>query len=480
MKKLALGMMLGLFCLSATAQRIDEFKAETSYLTYPRIPVKDIDWNQIKAEVAHTDISLGDKTVHKGANLCKAKGASIKDAKVIENYYYEVKHQTPSGILRITDNTGMVLFSKRTSEAGNSSTMFGKDDCYFLEAILVDVWKKQADTYKEIVAEDEFANVQAKAQDFVDKAVMFRYVDEEVEVFYPKTSKEHNYDALQAVAQEAAEAYKLINADYQHAEAKAKLETAIAAWEKELEQTDLNDRKSRINKKVAATLRANMALAYAYLQQYNDAIVQVNKALNMYSGMSNNRTMKWEVLRDRCNEQNGYYLLNKDTKVDLSARQVEVTNRGMAAYEEFKNDYSAYASKQQMNEYAAAKDAHDKAVESGELNPYESMVTHTSTQGYMLMYMSFNKLGEFPVEVCELTQLNQIYFKNQDIESIPIEIGQLVNLKRLDLSKNRIKLIPDEIGACKELKTIILKGNPLPQSELDKLTKLLPDCKVKM
>ncbi len=473
-------MMLGLVGLAATAQRIDEFKAETSYLTYPRIPVKDIDWSQIKAEVAHTDIEMGDKTMHKGANLCKAKGASLKDSKVIENYYYEVKHKTPSGILRITDNSAKVLFSKKTSEAGSSSTMFGKDDCYFLEAILVDVWKKQGEAYKEIVAADEFAGVQASAQDFVDKAVMFRYVPEEVEVFYPKTSKEHNYDALEAVAGEAAEAYKLMNADYQNAEAKASLQKAIAAWEKELEQTNLNDRKSRINKKVAGTLRANMALAYAYLQQYNDAIVQVTKALNIYSGTSNNRTMKWEVLRDRCNEQNAYYLLNKEAAVDLTERKVEVANRGMAAYDEFKNDYSAYNSKQQMNEYAAAKDAHDEAVASGELNKYEGMITHTATQGYMLMYMSFTKLGEFPVEVCELTQLNQIYFKNQNIESIPAEVGQLTQLKKLDLSKNSIKAIPDEIANCKELSTLILKGNPLPQSELDKLSKLLPDCKVKM
>ncbi len=473
-------MMLGLIGLAATAQRIDEFKAETSYLTYPRIPVKDIDWSQIKAEVAHTDITMGDKTMHKGANLCKAKGASLKDAKVIENYYYEVKHKTPSGILRITDNAGKVLFSKKTSEAGNSSTMFGKDDCYFLEAILVDVWKKQGEAYKEIVAADEFAHIQANAQDFVNKSVMFRYVPEEIEVFYPKTSKEHNYDALQTVAQETAEAYKLLNADYQNVEAKATLEKAIAAWGKELEQTNLNDRKSRINKKVAATLRANMALAYAYMHQYNEAIVQVNKALNIYSGTSNNRTMKWEVLRDRCNEQNAYYLLNKDAEVDLTERKVVVENRGLEAYEAFKSDYSAYNSKQQMEEYAAAKDAQDKAIASGELNKYEGMVSHTATQGYMLMYMSFNKLGEFPEEVCELTQLNQIYFKNQNIESVPEEIGQLTQLKKLDLSKNQIKSIPDEIANCKELKTLILKGNPLPQSELDKLSKLLPDCKIKM
>jgi len=480
MKKITLGLLLGLLCLSATAQKIDEVKIETSYLTYPRIPVDGIDWTQIKAEVAHTDIKMGETTLHKGANLCKAKGASIKDAKVIENYYYEVKHKTPSAILRVTDNEGKVLFSKKTSEAGNSSTMFGKTDCYFLEAILVDVWKKKAEAYKEIVAKDEFKDVQLRAQNFVDNAVMFRYVTEEVEVFYPKTNKEHNYDALLDVANNAAEAYQLLNKDYSNADAKAKLKSAIDAWEKELEQTNLNDRKSRINKKVAATLRANMALAYAYMHQYDAAIVQVNKALNIYSGTSNNRTMKWEVLRDRCNEQNAYYLLNKDAEVDLAEHKVLVENRGLEAYDQFKTDYSAYNSKQQMDEYAAAKEAHDKAVESGEINKYEGMVSHTATQGYMLMYMSFNKLGEFPVEVCELTQLNQIYFKNQNIESIPKEIGQLTQLKKLDLSKNKISSIPDEIGACQELKTLILKGNPLPESEINKLQKLLPDCKIKM
>lgn len=480
MKKLVLGTMFGLLCVAASSQKINEFEVETSYLTYPRIPVKDINWEQIHAELAHTDIELGDKVLHKGANLCKAKGASLKDAKVIENYYYEVKHKTPSAILRVTDADGNVLFSKKTSEAGTSSTMFGKSECYFIEAILVDVWKKQGDAYKGVVAEEEFNAVQATAQAFVDEAVMFRYVPEQVEVFYPKTDKEHNYDALEAIAKDASEAYLMLKGDYQNAQAKAQLEKVIDAWVKELEQTDLNDRKSRINKKVAGTLRANMALAYAYLHQYDEAIVQVNKALNMYSGTTNNRTLRWEALRDRCNEQNGYYLLNKDAEVDLSEHKIIVKNRGLDAYEEFKADQSTYASKKQKDEYNAAKDAHNKAVASGELNPYEGMVTHTPTQGYMLMYMSFQKLGKFPVEVCELTQLNQIYFKNQDIESIPAEIGQLNQLKRLDLSKNKITTIPDEIGQCKELNTLVLKGNPLPQSELDKLTKLLPDCKVKM
>ncbi len=473
-------MMLGLACLTATAQRISEFEAETSYLTYPRIPVKDINWEQITAEVAHTDIKMGEKTLHKGANLCKAKGASLKDAKVLENFYYEVKHKTPSAILRVKDNAGNVIFSHKTSEAGNTSTMFGKSECYFIEAILVDVWKKQSEEYKNIVAEEEFEDVQTSAQAFIDDAAMFRYVPETVEVFYPKTSKEHNYDELEAVAKETSQAYQLLKGNYENAEAKAMLEKAIAAWSKELENTNLNDRKSRINKKVAGTLRANMALAYAYLHQYDDAIVHINKALNSYSGTSNNRTLQWEVLRDRCNEQNSYYVMNKDAEVDLAEHKIVVVNKGMEAYETFKSDYSTYASKQAKEEYAAAKDAHDKAVASGELNPYEGMVTHTATQGYMLMYMSFQKLGKFPVEVCDLTQLNQIYFKNQNIESIPVEIGQLTQLKRLDLSKNKIVSIPEEIKNCKELKTLVLKGNPLPQSEVDKLSKLLPNCKIKL
>ena len=472
-------MMLGLFCLSAMAQKIEEFEAETSYLTYPRIPVKDINWSQIKAEVAHTDLAMGEKTMHKGANLCKAKGASIKDAKVLENYYYEVKYKTPAGILRVSDNTGKVLFSKKTTESLGTSTMFGKEECYFLEAILVDVWKKQEAEYKKVVAEDEFKAVVTDAQEFINSAVMFRYIPEHVSVFSPKTNKDHNYDALTATANEAVKGYTLLKNDYQNAEGRAILEKSIAAWEKELEQTNLNDRKSRMNKKVSGTMRANIALALAYLHKYDEAIVQSRKALNIYSGTSNNRTAKWEQLSARCSEQNGYFLINKDATVDLSEHKLEVANLGMEAYKQFKSDYSVYSSKQAKEEYAAAKDAHDKAIASGELNPYESMVSHTATQGYMLMYMSFNKLEEFPIEVCELTQLNYIYFKGQKIESIPTEIKQLKNLKKLDLSKNKITLIPDEIAELKELKTIVLKGNPLPQSELDKIAKLLPDCKVK-
>ncbi|MBS2096636.1 leucine-rich repeat domain-containing protein [Carboxylicivirga linearis] len=479
MKRTALLLLVGFISFTTFSQKIEDITVETSYLTYPRIPVKDINWSGITAEVAHNSISLGDKKVLKGTNLCKAKGASIKDAKAIENFYYNINYKTPAAILRVNDASGKVLFSKYTSNGDDSQVLFGKDECYFIEQILVDIWKKQEEGFTQDLATDEYKAVTTEAQNFIDQAVMFHYVPEQVEVFSPKTNKDHNYDSLLEVAQQAAKGYELLNNDYENAEGKALLEKSIAAWEKELEETNLNDRKSRINKKVAGTLRANMALAYAYLQKYDDAIVQSRKALNIYAGTTNNRTMKWEALNDRCREQNTYYLMNKDAEVDLSEHKVVVENKGMDAFDTFKSDYNTYASNQQGNELMAAKEAHDKAVDSGELNKYEGMITQSATQGYMLMYMSFQKLGEFPVEVCDLTQLNYIYFKGQDIETIPTEIKKLQNLKKLDLSKNKITAIPDELGELKELKSLILKGNPLPQSELDKVAKLLPDCKVK-
>nr|WP_321406849.1 leucine-rich repeat domain-containing protein [uncultured Carboxylicivirga sp.] len=479
MKKTALLLLISFLAITTFSQKIEDIVVETSYLTYPRIPVKDIDWSSLKAEVAHSEISVGDKAILKGSNLCKAKGASLKDAKVIENFYYSIKYTTPSAILVLTDNSGSVLFSKYTSESGESSVLFGKDECYFLEQILTDVWKKQEEGFVNELATDEYKAIQTNAQNYMDEAVMFRYVPESLEVFSPKTNKDHNYDGLTEIAQQAAKGYELLKDDYQNAEGKALLEKSITEWEKELEATDLNDRNSRINKKVAGTLRANIALAYAYLQQFDNAIIQSRKALTIYAGTTNNRTLKWESLNDRCREQNTYYLMNKDAQVDLTEHKIMVENRGLEAYESFKTQYKTYAANQQGAEIMAAKEAHDKAVESGEINKYEGMITQTATQGYMLMYMSFQKLGEFPVEVCELTQLNQIYFSNQGINSIPPEIKNLKNLNKLTLSNNNISIIPDEIGELTELKTLNLKGNPLPQSELDKLARLLPNCKVK-
>jgi Leucine-rich repeat (LRR) protein len=131
----------------------------------------------------------------------------------------------------------------------------------------------------------------------------------------------------------------------------------------------------------------------------------------------------------------------------------------------------------------------------------------TSTQGAMLLLNPFfngDIVGQdFPEEITEITELNQILanhmkftslpesignlqnlkkltLKGNQLEEVPESIGQLTELRTLDLSNNNLTSLPEEIGNCRNLKSVVLKGNNIPGDELSRIQAMLPDkCKVK-
>ncbi len=484
-------LMLGAI---VAAQNIKEEKVETSFLEYPRIPVKGMDFNTMNIEFAHATFEIDELKVLKGTNLCKPKGGSLKDVQAIENYYYQVRYQLPAGLIRIADPAGKVLYTSYTNEADPTWDEFGKQECYFMESILKSVWEKQKDEYETNLQAQVSQDLYARAQSFVNKAVSFAYTPETIEVYYVKADKTHDYSAIEQAMNEAVKAYALLKNNYEDANGRAGLEKALATWEKELAQADVENKKAKINKKVATHLHENAALANAYLQKYEEALNHIKVALDLNANFTTNKTVYREALQQRFYDQRKYYDMNRDVAVVIKEEQPQVVNRGTAAYGELKADYQAKEMEEMKGQMMAVKKAHEEGVAAGSINPYQEKITHTTTQGYMLILPSVStmaysledmkagmqKLDEFPAEVCELTQLNQLILKNSNIKTIPPEIKNLVNLKRLDLSKNQLTALPDELGQLKELNTLLLKGNAIPQSEIDKIQKALPKCKIKL
>lgn len=58
-------------------------------------------------------------------------------------------------------------------------------------------------------------------------------------------------------------------------------------------------------------------------------------------------------------------------------------------------------------------------------------------------------------------------------------VSFVTSLTWLDLSDNNFTELPQEMVALQELKMLDLRGNPLPQEEVDKIRKLLPKADVK-
>ena len=143
---------------------------------------------------------------------------------------------------------------------------------------------------------------------------------------------------------------------------------------------------------------------------------------------------------------------------------------------------------------AEAKKEYEAGVASGEINPYRDKMIKSAAQGYMLVLPSagglgvasladmketMKKLEEFPIEVCELEELNQLVLKNNKIAVVPPEIKNLQNLKILNLANNQLEHLPSEMGELKSLKSLNIKGNQIPQSEIDNLQAKLPKLKIK-
>ncbi|MCW3785222.1 leucine-rich repeat domain-containing protein [Plebeiibacterium sediminum] len=496
MKKLSL-ILIG-FCVffGAYAQSIKELKTESSYLVYPKVPIEKIDLTTAKIEFSHGEITVSDeKSVLKETNLCKAKGAKLKDAQAIETFYYKIKYTSPDAFVRIKNNSGEVVYIKKTSEKASDYDYFGKNECYFLEAILESAYNKMKAKNDSMIIANEKSAMYKKAQDFVNESLSFYYETENIEVYYVKDSKEFQYPELLQAANTAIDGYNALKNNYADQVGKGKLMEAIKVWDAAVAQKDVNDKKARINRRSAGRLYHNIALAYAYCQDYDNAIKSLNASLAMYSGISNNFTVACESLRSRLYDEKKYYEMNKEAEVKLAtaSNDIVIQDLGTNSFADFKSDYASYNRDDMTDKIAEAKKIQEEAVASGEVNKYQDKVLHSATQGYMLslptslgatslaeIQAAMKKLEEFPVEACDLVQLNQLILKNNHIKTIPADIKKLVNLKRLDLSKNELTELPVELGELKELNTLVLKGNPLKAGEVEKIQKLLPDCTIKL
>ncbi|EGJ30029.1 MULTISPECIES: COR domain-containing protein [Moorena] len=85
-----------------------------------------------------------------------------------------------------------------------------------------------------------------------------------------------------------------------------------------------------------------------------------------------------------------------------------------------------------------------------------------------------DQLTEIPIEVFNLSQLEELDLSDNKLTTVPESIGKLTNLTQLDLSINKLTTVPESIGKLTNLTQLDLSGNELttvPES-LTKLTQL--------
>jgi hypothetical protein len=100
------------------------------------------------------------------------------------------------------------------------------------------------------------------------------------EVYSVKSHKDWKYDDLTNAYTLAKQGYDLIYQTRDRKNGHAKLQEAINVWKQALTESNVADNKSRINEKVTALLYYNIAEAYMWMSNFDEAEQYINKAIN--------------------------------------------------------------------------------------------------------------------------------------------------------------------------------------------------------
>ncbi len=96
-----------------------------------------------------------------------------------------------------------------------------------------------------------------------------------------------------------------------------------------------------------------------------------------------------------------------------------------------------------------------------------------------ILEINGNEIEKIPPQIGTLKQLRFLYLSQNNINSLPPEIGELIDLERLYLKGNDLTTLPIELGRLTKLKILDLTNNPVHESEVEKIRKLLPDCLIR-
>lgn len=115
----------------------------------------------------------------------------------------------------------------------------------------------------------------------------------DVQIIFVK-NKKGEYDDLENAMFDAKEGYNMLTS--RPDEAKAKIASAIEAWEGALEEGDMDDKKTRINKKVIPDLYKNLLLACALTEEFTRAEDHFNATLRLDFSRGDEKDLKETML----------------------------------------------------------------------------------------------------------------------------------------------------------------------------------------
>lgn len=142
-------------------------------------------------------------------------------------------------------------------------------------------WMDNGENYWKSLQNNLLNAALSKVNSELNEKFGFPVKSNNTEVYVVKKYKNHNYSAFVDALTYAKSGYDLLSSDVNKINAKEKINKSINIWLDLLKESNLSDNKSKINKKATALLYANLAEAYLWIDDFENADLYANKGITI-------------------------------------------------------------------------------------------------------------------------------------------------------------------------------------------------------
>ena len=216
---------------------------------------------------------------------------SIKGKYAAQNKSYIVTAKYKMPVIIKTSFNGNILVQKQYhNNIGNHIIFNGKTE-YDYEIWKINIKKENKDIWLSL-QRNLWNSAVDNIKSVLNSEIGYPNKKENTEIYVVKKFQEFSYDKLLEALTFAQTGYAAMALDRNKATAKKSLKMAIDIWEKELEETDLQNKKSRINAKISGLISANLADAYFWMENFEKTNYHINKALSQGNIKAKNHCKK--------------------------------------------------------------------------------------------------------------------------------------------------------------------------------------------
>jgi len=276
-KKIILILLSGLM-VTVSAQKKTSKKIETVFIELPSFDISITNPNSVKGEFVTGETIFETDLIKSTKSTCVPRGGGLKDAFEVTTYYYKIIYTTPHSYLVVKDPTGKIVYASEISEPKQNISTFGYNKCEnWVADNLKKTWDKNKKSYKGERIENFKSAMHQKAIQDANDHIFLSFINEEFKLFSAK-GKDFNYADLDKAFDNASKAFRSIKENGPNEEAFTLLKESIIIWEKALEESNVDDKKAKINKQITIGLHKNCANAYMYIYKLNEALTHSRKA----------------------------------------------------------------------------------------------------------------------------------------------------------------------------------------------------------